>query len=109
MAAARSMRAISAASFTSRSASTALEVATSRPAPSRSAQVRCALQLTLSASRPMRAIAGGVASSGLGRLALLRRRADGDVDLRGRAGFVDLLGRLRAVAAVGGEQRAGRG
>ena len=73
MAAARSMRAISAASLRSRSASTALEVATSRSASSSPAQVRCALQLTLSASRPMRPTWPG-AERGLGGRALLGHR-----------------------------------
>ena len=45
---------------------------------------------------------GGGGERGLGRLALLGHRADGDVDLRRGAGLLDLLGRLRAVATVGG-------
>ena len=63
MAAARSMRAISAASFLSRSASTAFEVATSRSASSSSAQVRCALHDTLSASRPIRPMAAAASAA----------------------------------------------
>ena len=38
-------------------------------------------------------------------LALLGAGADGDLDLGGRTGSLYLLGRLRAVAAVGGQQR----
>ena len=105
MAAARSMRAISAASFRSRSASTALRGG-DQPRRRRAGRPRCAgaLQLTLSASRPMRAMRR-CRQRGLRGLALLGRRADGDVDLRGRAGLLDLLGRLRAVAPVGRQQR----
>ncbi len=63
------------------------------------------LQVTLSASRPMRA-AAAPPSSGVGRLALRGPGADDDLDLRRGAGPLDLLGRLGAVAAVGGEQGA---
>ena len=74
MAAARSMRAISAASFLSRSASTALEVGTSASGPSSSAHVRWPDQVTLSASSPMRAMAAPPATAAPA-LALPRRSA----------------------------------
>ena len=85
MAAARSMRAISAASFRSRRASTALEVATSRSPSRRSAHVRCALQLTLSASRPMRATVAAASAD----WAALRCSVTGPIVMSTRAAAPD--------------------
>ncbi len=49
--------------------------------------------------------AAAAAERGLDGRALLGDRTDGDVDLAGGARPVDLLGRLGAVAPVGGEER----
>ena len=68
---------------------------------------RWPLQVTLSASSPMRAGAGAV-ERGQRRLALLGHRRRWRSRPGGRAGPLDLLGRLGAVAAVGGEQGARR-
>ena len=52
---------------------------------------------------------GRVGQDALGGLALLGHRSDGDLDLRRRPGAFDLLGRLRPVTAVGGQQRPAAG
>ena len=68
----------------------------------RSAQAALRAQVTLSASRPTAAAAA--AERGRTRLALGGHPADDDLDLAGRPAVGHLLGRLGAVAAVGGQQ-----
>ena len=104
MAAARSMRAISAASFTSRSASTTFDGRRPARPVDQVGPGPLADQVMLSASSPMRVAAG---QEVLGRLALGGGRAD--LDLDPAAAPAQLFGRLGAVAAVGGEQGARRG
>ena len=83
MAAARSMRAISAASLRSRSASTALAVATSVSPPTTSAQRALAAPGDVARLEADAAGAGAV-EHGRRRLPLLGSRADADLDRRPR-------------------------